>query len=61
MSNKGTRKGRLYEEKKTMATTVINFNVHGKLSSPASQVELHNEGYESYESSNHKLPGIKMA
>ena len=40
MSNKGTRKGRLYEEKKTMATTVINFNVHGKLSSPASQVEL---------------------
>ena len=39
MSNKGTRKGRLYGEKKIMATTVINFNVHGKLSSPASQVE----------------------
>ena len=44
MSNKGTRKGRLYGEKKmVMATTVINFNVHGKLSSPASQVELMKE------------------
>ena len=43
MSNKGTRKGRLYGEKKIMATTVINFNVHGKLSSPASQVELMKE------------------
>ena len=37
MSNKGTRKGRLYGEKKIMATTVINFNVHGKLSSPSSK------------------------
>ena len=26
-----------------MATTVINFNVHGKLSSPASQLELTKE------------------
>ena len=43
MSNKGTRKGRLYGEKKKKATTVINFNVHGKLSSPASQVELMKE------------------
>ena len=33
MSDKGTRKGRLYGEKtKKMATTEINFNVHGKLS-----------------------------
>jgi hypothetical protein len=43
MSNKGTRKGRIFGEKKIMATTVINFNAHGKLSSTASQVELMRE------------------
>ena len=40
MSNKGTRKGIIYGENKKKATTVINFNVNGKLSSSASQVEL---------------------